>query len=65
MRDLLLEYIEGKTDVISVIRAISGIVNMDHAINVLAIICMITRVEQGDLDKETFKAILLEEKSEG
>jgi hypothetical protein len=31
--------------------------NPDHAVDILTIICQITRIEQGDLDKETFKSM--------
>lgn len=55
LKDTLQEYIDGKTDAISVIRMLSGMFNPDYAVNILALVCAITRVEQGDLDKETFK----------
>lgn len=58
----LIDYIEGKIDAITAIRALSGIVIQEQAINCLAIICSITRVEQGDLDKETFAKIVYGER---
>lgn len=57
MKELLLKYINGETDAISVIRTLSGMFNPDYAVDILAIICSITRVEQGDMDKETFKSV--------
>lgn len=64
MKKLLEEYLEGKSDAITVIRTISGMFNPDHAIILMALICSITRIEQGDLDKETFRSIWLEPKPE-
>jgi hypothetical protein len=57
MKELLTKYLNGQTDAISVIRTLSGMFNPDYAIDILAIICAITRVEQGDMDKETFKSV--------
>jgi hypothetical protein len=57
MKELLTNYIEQKTDAISVIRTLSGMFNPDYAVDILAIICAITRVEQGDMDRATFKAV--------
>ena len=59
LKELLEEYVSGKTDAISVIRTLSGMFNPDHAVALLTLICAITRVEQGDLDKETFVALWL------
>jgi hypothetical protein len=61
MRELLEKYIKGETNAIALIRVLTGIVRMENVIDILAIINMVTRVEQGDLDKETFKSILLKE----
>jgi len=52
------KYIEGKTDAITTIRALSGIVQSDTAVDVLAVICMITRVEQGDLEMDLFAELI-------
>ena len=57
MKELLNNYVDQKTDAITVIRALSGMFNPDYAIDILTIICSITRVEQGDMDRETFKAV--------
>lgn len=54
-------YLEGKTDAITVIRTLSGIFNPEQAINILVLICAITRIEQGDLDKDTFRETYLGE----
>jgi len=61
MKELVEQYINDEVDAIYLIRALSGAFNPDHAVDLLAIICMITRVEHGDLDKETFKSILFKE----
>jgi len=58
VKDLLVSYLDGRNDAISVIRTMSGMFNPDNAVNILSVICMITRVEQGDLDKETFRKVL-------
>jgi hypothetical protein len=57
MRELLNNYLAGKINAIETIRTLSGMFNPDHAIAILSIICNITRIEQGDLDKETFKEL--------
>ena len=57
IKSLLDDYLEGKQTPIHVIRTLSGMFNPDHAIGLLTLICAITRVEEGDLDKETFKEI--------
>ena len=66
VNELLLSYIEGETDAISAIRALSGIFDPNVAINYLVIICQITRIEQGDLEKDLFvKLYKLKENEEG
>lgn len=57
MKQVLLDYLNKKNDAISTIRELSGIFNPDYAVDILAIICSITRVEQGDMDRETFKKV--------
>lgn len=57
MKELLINYLDGKTDAIQTIRTLSGMFNPDHAVAILSLICSITRVEQGDLDKELFKEL--------
>ena len=57
MKEILSDYLNKKTDSITVIRKLSGMFNPDHAITILSLICTITRHEQGDIDTETFKAI--------
>lgn len=53
--DRLEEYLEGETDAIQVIRELTGVFNPEHAIGILSLVCSITRVEQGDMDREFFK----------
>ncbi len=66
-RELIENYLKGETDAISVIRILSGIFDPKYADGILVLICAITRIEQGDLDKETFRSIWLKEpeKNEG
>ena len=58
IKELLIRYIKNQEDAISTIRQLSGIFNPDHAVDTLAIICLITRVEQGDADRESVLSIL-------
>ena len=57
MKDLLTKYLNNEIDAIQTIRTLSGMFNPEHAVNILAIICSITRVEQGDMKKEFFKKV--------
>ncbi len=57
MNKLLRSYVSGETDPIMTIRILSSMFNPDAAIHLMALICSITRVEQGDLDKETFARV--------
>lgn len=57
MKQLLLDYANKKIDAITTIRTLSGMFHPEHAVDILSIICQITRVEQNDLDRETFKSI--------
>lgn len=57
MKELLEQYLSGEVTAISVIRRLSGIFRPEAAIALLTLICSITRVEEGDLDKETFREL--------
>ena len=57
IKQLLEEYLEGKQSAIHVIRTLSGMFDPNHAVGILTLICAITRAEEGDLDKETFKEV--------
>lgn len=57
--EMVNEYLEGKQTAIHVIRTLSGMFNPDHAVDILAIICAITRHEEGDLSTEVFKQVFL------
>jgi len=59
LKELLEKYLEGKVTAVRTIRALSGVFNPDQAVDILTLICSITRVEEGDLDKETFRHIWL------
>lgn len=50
-------YLEGEITAIGLIRSMSGAFNPDHAVALLTLICAVTRVEDGDLDKDTFRRI--------
>ena len=65
-KQLLTEYITGERTAISTIRAFSGMFNPNQAIDILTVVCSITRVEEGDMDKETFiKVYKLDEGDNG
>lgn len=59
--DLAKSYLKGETTAINFIRTLSGMFNPDHAISILTIICAITRIEEGDLDKDTFWKVYLKQ----
>lgn len=42
---------------VELIREISGMFNPDHAVDLLALINQLTRLQLGDLDVETFKKV--------
>lgn len=58
MKELLEKYLNKEITAIHTIRTLSGIVNPDYAIDILVIVCQITRMEEGDLDADTFRAML-------
>lgn len=64
MKDLLNDYLDGKIDAIATIRRLSGIIQPEYAVTILTLICSITRVEQGDLDRELFRSLWLKEKKD-
>jgi hypothetical protein len=55
MKDLLQRYCNIEISAIQLIRALTGIINPDTAIDILALVNQIARLELGDLDLETFK----------
>jgi len=57
MKKLLLDVADGRTTAVRAIREISGAFNPDHAVELLAIICAITRLVEGDMTTEDFKSI--------
>ena len=57
IKDLLKDYLREKVGAMEVIRQLSGAFNPEGAVDRLAIICSIARVEEGDLDKKTFESI--------
>lgn len=58
MKDILNQYIKKEVTAIQVIRDITGILNPEHAVPICAVIQLICRHEQGDLDTEMFKQLL-------
>lgn len=56
MKKLLNSYLNKETDAIQTIRTLSGVFNSEHAIDILSLICTITRHEQGDIETQTFRS---------
>lgn len=67
MRELLLQYLNKEITAIKLIRVLSGMFNPDHAVDILALINQITRIEFGDMDPQDFREMwkLDEEPKEG
>lgn len=61
LKEMLLEYVEGRQAAIPLIRALSGMFQPEQAIDRLVIICQIARMEQGDLSKEDFRKLYLKD----
>lgn len=61
LKVLLQDYLDGKVTAIHVIRRLSGMFDPAHAVTLLSLICAITRIEEGDLDKDTFRSIWMKE----
>jgi hypothetical protein len=59
--DACKKYLNGDDDAINMIRGLSGIIIENQAILRLTLICAITRIEQGDLDKDTFWEVYLKQ----
>lgn len=57
LKEMMSSYFKKETDAITVIRTLSGMFDPKHAIDILSLICTITRHEQGDIDTETFKKV--------
>lgn len=57
--ELCEQYLNGDITALSLIRTVSGAFPPKMAVDLLVLICAITRVEDGDLDKETFQSIYL------
>jgi hypothetical protein len=56
--DALNKYVREEVNAIATIRLLSGMFDPVHAPDILAVICAITRIEEGDLDKETFRKMM-------
>lgn len=57
IQDLLQEYIDKKKTAIEVIAMITGIINPDQAVNIVAIVNQVARHANKDLSDETFKSV--------
>jgi hypothetical protein len=52
------QYADGDITAIQLIRNLAGIFKPEGAISILAHICLICRVEQGELSKETYRSLI-------
>lgn len=63
LKDVLTQYLndiesaDHAKATIQLVRDLSGAFNPDHAVDILALINQVTRLQQGDLDVETFKEV--------
>ena len=57
IKEALEQYLRKEITAIELIRLLSGTVNPEQALDVIALINQISRHELGDLDTETFKQI--------
>jgi hypothetical protein len=64
IKDLFEDYFAKKIDAIQAIRTLSAMFVPSHAVSILVMINQITRIEQGDLDEETFRSLYFKDKSE-
>jgi Ca2+-binding EF-hand superfamily protein len=53
------DYLDGKITSNDLIRSLSGAFDPNHAVTLLALINGVTRVEDGDMDKDMFRSIYL------
>jgi len=57
MKEIMRQYFMGEMNAITLIRLLSGMFDPKNAVNLLNLICTITRHEQGDIDSETFNEV--------
>ena len=57
LKDAIQEYLNKESTAIELIRQLTASVNPNHAVDILALINQITRLESGDLDEDTFKSV--------
>jgi len=55
IKDAFQQYADKKLTAIKLIRQMTGMINPDFAVDIVALVNQVTRVEDGDLDMETFK----------
>jgi len=64
IKDQIVDYCDSEEGAIKTIRLLSGAFNPTIAVDLLAIINMIARCEEGDCDKETLRSIVTKKQDE-
>jgi len=57
LKEWLTAFADKKVTAIEVITVLSGMFNPSQAVDILALVNQIARVESGDMDRETFRAV--------
>lgn len=57
LKEILVDYVDGNRDAVTTIRILTSIIRPEQAIDILALVNQITRMEHGDMDKDTFVEI--------
>ena len=64
LKEWLTAFANKEVTAIETITILSGVFNPDQAVDLLALVNQIARVESGDMDRETFKAIWCSEENQ-
>lgn len=57
IKELLQDYVDNKKTAIEVISTLTGIINPDQAVNIIAIVNQVARHANKDISHETFKDV--------
>ena len=64
IKDLFQKYINKEASLAETIGALTGIIDPEQAVNIIAMVNQLSRVELGTMDRETFISVYGLEKSE-
>jgi len=62
IKDLFQDYLDGKESFPQTVRMLTGIVEKDRVFSILAMVNQLSRLELGDMDRDTFIEIYKLEK---